>query len=363
MAPAKDSLVDLKKQNFFERMAERYAKDTILPNKRGFVGKPGSTIGIGYRIRSTKHGQKPFGSQHSLTINYGISRGAFFIEHKSDFNQVIGNWSMKILTRFDLKNVINYYGRGNETLVEREEEFYQLNSKEYLVSLGFGKWLGKFHEFASMGFFQSIKLNYDDSNYIITEVPDLKTTSVTKNFLGLTTGYRYYNKNNNLAPTKGIEFVVRATYFGDLQVNAVGFWRFTSFISTYLPINKYLTAASRVGLATVSGNPQFYQLNILGGRENLRGFPRQRFYGTTSLFTNQELRFLVPTQMKLFQNIGLLGFIDAGRVWEPDEVSNKIHVGYGGGLIIIPFNKIVLNASYGISQEDAMTHLRVGYFF
>jgi hemolysin activation/secretion protein len=104
-------------------------------------------------------------------------------------------------------------------------------------------------------------------------------------------------------------------------------------------------------------------LNVLGGRENLRGYTRQRFYGTTSLFTNQEIRLLIPTSKRLFQRIGLLAFVDAGRVWEPGKESNKIHAGYGGGFIIIPFNKIVLNASYAWSEEDARNHFRVGYLF
>jgi hemolysin activation/secretion protein len=364
VALSKDSLVDLKKPSFMQRIGERYSKDTILPNKKGIVVKPGSTIGIGYRIRRTRHGQKPYGSQHSLTINYGITRGAFFFEQKSEFNQVIGDWSMHVNARFDLTNIINYYGSGNESQATREEEYYQLKSKEYLLSLGFGKWLGKFHEIRFMGFFQSIKLRFDDSsNFITTEFPQLKTNSTTKNFLGLTTGYRFNKKNNEMYPSRGIEFGTRITYFGDLQEDEDGFWRFSSFLSTYLPINNRLTLASRIGGAILSGNPQFYQFNVLGGRENLRGYPRQRFYGTSSFFTNQELRLLLPTQMKLFKQVGLLAFVDAGRVWIEEEISNKIHVGYGGGLIIIPFNKIVLNATYGISEEDKMTHLRVGYLF
>ena len=60
---------------------------------------------------------------------------------------------------------------------------------------------------------------------------------------------------------------------------------------------------------------------------------------------------------------GILAFVDQGRVWQPGEKSDKWHVGYGGGIFVAPFNRILLNATYGISEEDQVVHLRLGFLF
>ena len=49
--------------------------------------------------------------------------------------------------------------------------------------------------------------------------------------------------------------------------------------------------------------------------------------------------------------LGVLAFYDDGRVWMPGETSNTWHTSYGGGIILAPFNKLSLKATYGISPE------------
>ena len=48
-----------------------------------------------------------------------------------------------------------------------------------------------------------------------------------------------------------------------------------------------------------------------------------------------------------------------GRVWLDGETSDKWHSGYGGGLILVPFNAIALIASYGVSTNDNNIHIRI----
>jgi hypothetical protein len=59
----------------------------------------------------------------------------------------------------------------------------------------------------------------------------------------------------------------------------------------------------------------------------------------------------------------LLAFFDNGRVWIPDESSNTWHIGYGGGIWFLPYNKIAFTASYGISKEDNLVNIKAGFFF
>ncbi len=105
-------------------------------------------------------------------------------------------------------------------------------------------------------------------------------------------------------------------------------------------------------------------MNKLGGYVNLRGYDRERFSGKTIFYNNNELRWVTNTKNYFFNGeIGLLAFYDDGRVWQPLERSNKWHTGYGGGLILIPFNKLVLTGTYCISEEAKFLQLKAGLFF
>ena len=65
---------------------------------------------------------------------------------------------------------------------------------------------------------------------------------------------------------------------------------------------------------------------------------RERFYGKTNFYNNNELRWIKNTHNYLFAGrIGLLAFVDNGRIWQPLELSDKWHTAYG---VRINFNSI-----------------------
>ena len=103
-----------------------------------------------------------------------------------------------------------------------------------------------------------------------------------------------------------------------------------------------------------------FQYPSIGGGKELRGFRRQRFYGKTAFFNSNEFRFISKVKSYLYNGkAGLLVFIDDGRVWLPKEKSDTWHTGYGGGILLAPFNKILFNITYGISNEDKLLQLRL----
>jgi hypothetical protein len=57
--------------------------------------------------------------------------------------------------------------------------------------------------------------------------------------------------------------------------------------------------------------------------------------------------------------LGIFGLYDIGRVWLKGETSDKWHSGYGGGIIISPFNRISFIASYAFSPEDNNLNLGI----
>jgi hypothetical protein len=61
--------------------------------------------------------------------------------------------------------------------------------------------------------------------------------------------------------------------------------------------------------------------------------------------------------------IGLSAFTDDGRVWMPEEQSSTWHVGYGGGLWYIPYNRLSFTATYARSQEGNTVLVKTGFLF
>jgi hypothetical protein len=47
----------------------------------------------------------------------------------------------------------------------------------------------------------------------------------------------------------------------------------------------------------------------------------------------------------------------------PDENSDDWHVGYGGGVWFLPFNKMAFTATYGVSKEDQVMSIKAGFLF
>ena len=142
---------------------------------------------------------------------------------------------------------------------------------------------------------------------------------------------------------------------------------FRFYLSPYFPFQ--LTWAGRVGAAHNFGDYRFYQANTLGGTENLRGYRRTRFGGRSSVYANGEARlqlldytlFLVPGKF------GVLGLLDAGRVYMDDEPKEaffrSLHMGYGGGLWMDVLSRSVLSLSYTVGEEEKLLMLNFGFFF
>jgi hemolysin activation/secretion protein len=96
----------------------------------------------------------------------------------------------------------------------------------------------------------------------------------------------------------------------------------------------------------------------IGGTATLRGYRRERFWGKTAFYNQNELQYLMPFRSYWFNGtVGPLALFDAGRVWQPGEVSDKLHTGYGAGLLVSPFQKLVVSLAYARSEERGMFHI------
>ena len=183
-------------------------------------------------------------------------------------------------------------------------------------------------------------------------------------FLGSQVAYAFTALNHPVIPTKGIALASTAAYTGNLQRPDRSIGRFTTDLDVYGPLIKNFSLALRSGAATINGNPDFYQLNNLGGTNSVRGYQRYRFYGKTTFYNQNELRWIPQLKTKYYDGpVGLFVLFDQGRVWQPGEKSDKMHYSYGGGFIITPLNKVAITTAFAKSPEEGRFHISLRKLF
>jgi outer membrane protein assembly factor BamA len=137
--------------------------------------------------------------------------------------------------------------------------------------------------------------------------------------------------------------VLAVRFEGDLLSHDAPFWALQSFGAT----------------DTIEG---------VGGQYSARGIPQNRYIGRAKVVSSVELRWRL-FEKPLFgenANFGLVGFLDAGRVWElegDDGPFWKIHPGYGGGVRLWR-RSLVLRMDVASSPDRPLSlYFVFGHFF
>ncbi len=318
-------------------------------------------VGLGYGWEHHKWKKLPFAFKQYLGVNYSLSQQAFSITYKGLFPNAIGKFNLSLLANYDAVRWTNFYGLGNETLLTTQDRDYnRMQTKEATGSLGLSRRLGK-SSISLNAFYRSIEIINDKERYTAKVIsPTVPSVFDTKNFAGAVFNYTFSQLNNLAVPTSGITLAGDVSFTQNVNQTDLSFWKYGGKIQLYIPLVSKFSLATSAGISSVSGDPEFYQYPSIGGGMDLRGFQRQRFYGKTVFYNSNELRFISDIKTYIMNGkAGLLVFVDDGRVWMPDEKSSTWHVGYGGGILVAPFYKVLFDVTYGISDEDKIIQLRL----
>jgi outer membrane protein assembly factor BamA len=127
------------------------------------------------------------------------------------------------------------------------------------------------------------------------------------------------------------------------------------------------TLAVRLGGQHVWGRFPFHDAAFLGGISTLRGWDQQRFAGRSSVFGSAELRvFALKSFVLVPADVGLLGFVDAGRVYADGDAGDggPWHTGIGGGVWLAPLTRAnTVSLSIGWGKERSGIYVRSGFAF
>lgn len=343
-----------------------YNYDTYQYDKKGIKPLAGYTnedpffIGLGYSATHYKWRKNPFAYKQSFGVKYSISQKAFSVFYQGIFPGFIGKTDLLLDANYDAVHWVNFYGIGNETrLTTKDIKFNRIRYKEITGSIGLQQKFGK-STINLSGFFKNVKIINDTARFIAKNVaPTQRDIFNSNNYVGGSLGYKIALLNDSIVPTAGFSLTANASYFQNLT-QSQSFQLYSGIVNFYIPLISKFSLAIRGSGGTVTGNPMFYQLPHIGGADDLRGYRRERFWGKTVFANSNELRFITNMRSYIMNGkIGFSVFYDEGRVWQPGETSNTWHTDYGAGLLLAPFNKLLANVAYGISNEKKMIQLRI----
>jgi hypothetical protein len=306
---------------------------------------------------------------HHLCANYGIFRKAFNVGYIGRLSRLAGKWDLLVKARLDAPAVENYYGTGNNTTIDNTtiRNYYRNYSTRFYTSLGVERDFAKFQHAEFAVIYQSVKMQRTADHFITDNHMLVDPVIFNLNrYAGAEAGYSFIKANDRLLPTSGFGFTLGGMVLRNLENKDEQFLKVLASTFVYIPLSKQFSFAVRAGGGTMTGDANYYYLNTIGGAGTgeIRGYDRERFYGRHSFHLNNDLRWIFPTHNFFFNGrAGLLGFYDIGRVWQPGEVSKLWHDSYGFGVILSPFNKFAVTATYGVSKEASYMHFKAGLFF
>jgi hypothetical protein len=321
-------------------------------------------VGVGYQITDQKWRKIPYGSRQEVNVKYSLNENAFSTEYKGLFIEAVGKWNLALYGNYDWIRWINYFGVGNTSKREitdrKDNDYYRMRTRQLLFSAGINRAFARHHVVSISGVYQTYDVVQDEGRYVAEHPTNANGGDYAwKNFAGGRLDYTYLKANDPILPTKGVRFSSSVSYTADIKESDKSFARFFGALTFYVPLSKSFVYAIKVGGATLTGTPEFYQLNVIGGGQTLRGYRRFRFYGKTSFFGQNELQWIRPVRSNLFNGkAGLLALVDIGRVWQPGEDSRTMHTSAGFGFILAPFNTVSVAATYAKSREDATVNFR-----
>lgn len=316
---------------------------------------------LGYRFRRAIWRKSPYGFDQAFYIRYSISQNALSLLYEGEFNQWIGKWNARLSANYDAIRWTNFFGLGNETNWDNHnKEYFRLRTNEFIGEAGLNRVLKKHHLVELTAFFQGVEVIDDAGKFVTEHFTDKQLYYYEHHkYIGARLGYTYQNVNDRIVPTKGIMFYAGVAYSNNIEQWEKSFSSYNSILQLYVPLVRKFSLSLRSGVSTVRGEPEFYQYASIGGSQNLRGFVRDRYWGRTAFYNTNELRWITDFSTYIMKGkAGLVGFVDHGRVWMENESSDKWHLGYGGGVLLSPFNKFSVSLVYGISEDDQLFQLK-----
>ncbi|TXK36811.1 hypothetical protein FVR03_16815 [Pontibacter qinzhouensis] len=347
----------------------------------------GLFLGAGVLRRTQKFRKLPFASEHLLEANFAFLSKSFNVKYTADIRDVYNKWNLNLYALLQGPQFQrNFYGFGNETQAADtlHNSFYRVRYRRVDLHATFSKNLNSFLSAGIGPTYDRFRVSDPGGEtYLLQEVvagrlePSIydreESSFKAQHYVGAIAfaNLDVLADKNSVNPRIGMRWHNRFSFqqqLGDEKIrysNIQSEFRF--YISPNFPFQ--VTWAGRIGASHNFGNFRFFQAATLGGTENLRGYRRTRFAGRSAVFGNAEARLgLFDLNFSVTPGrLGLLGLVDAGRVFydgeQNRELFSDLHTGIGGGLFVEIIEKNVVSLTYTVGEEEGLFNVNLGFFF
>ncbi len=329
----------------------------------------GIFVGGGFRWVRQGFLKTPYARSQMIRANVAPRTGGFNAEYMGHFVNTLGAWDLGLEASYRSPlSIRNYYGPGNGIdIAEPGRDFYRTRMTQARVATYVSRNLLNVARLYVGPAFTFTRFQETSGRFITSPAADVSPQVFDGLLYGsLSSWIVLDSRDDRVVPRRG--FYSRHAADGFVGLNdEKPFLRLSNEMKAYFtaPSSTWLTLATRVGFSHNFGTFPFFYASTLGGDQTLRGYRSDRFSGRTSLYQNAEAR----VRLSRFSGyvgrgeLGLLGFVDNGRVYEDGERSNRWHQGYGGGVWLSVLDQIVFNVQTAFSQEDRLVFFSMGWFY
>ncbi|WP_420455344.1 BamA/TamA family outer membrane protein [Rubrivirga sp.] len=342
----------------------------------------------GFRLR-------PYAATHEITVNYATATGGFAGGYTGRMREAVGTWDLDVDAYASTPRYArNFYGLGNGS-PNIDPELAEIDLARVQARAGLGIPIGESLKLVIGPSGRYADPGRDSLQLASSPVGRLPATALEgQTHLGGFARLAASTVHNAVNPQQGLRFAVESTVLAGVSGPSETYGVVGGEAAAYLPLSlaPQLTVAVRAGAEHIVGDFPFFDAVVLGGPGTVRGYRRERFAGRTAASGSAELR------AKLFDlnayvlplNVGVLGFVDAGRVWadfpscaevfgdaecmrladdgvavdyDDPFASDEVQLGYGGGLWIGVLDRAVVNLTVGASDENALVTFGLGFAY
>lgn len=338
----------------------------------GFNPEDRLFVGSGFWRRTYGFRNAPYASDQKFSAVYAINKGAYQIKYTGEFNHFFRNNDLMLRADYLNPALNNFFGLGNNTMRDPAKplSFYRTRYKYVEAEALFRRrYFERLHIMLGPTLYYYWNKYEDNIGRILGKPALIGLDSANvygkKLYVGGKLRLYFDNLNNELFPTRGVQWNTELTSMRGFNSNSHAITKLTSDMSIYASLSNpaKLVAVIRLGGGHIfSKNFEYFQALNLGANNFLRGFRKNRFYGTSTFYTSVELRIkLFEVNSYLFPgSFGLVGFNDFARVWLKNQSSRRWHDAYGGGIYFVPFKLIIVSATIAFSGEENLFNFSLG---
>ena len=365
-----------------------WGRDTFFLPWLAYGSDLGAFVGLSMDTQAFGFRKDPYASRHSLRAGWAFGEKTFRADYRADFRVENRGWRWGLYAYASGVETSRFFGFGNETGDggDPQDDFFKAKQHQFAFTPSLALPLaGPLTLFLGPTVKYGSNQDVDDATLLNQERPygfgdfgqlgatgllELDTRDGSKTPGGVALRSFGYPRHGVHALVRGQVFPsawdVEET-FGSVKGNAV---LYLSPASVRAP-----TLALRAGGQKTFGRYPYFEAAYLGGGlggfgpsagdDPVRGLPRHRYAGDSTLYGSAELRVYVSRfRIILPGTWGVLGFADTGRVWLEGEDSNRWHKGYGGGLWFAWLDRgNTVSASFARSDGQNAVYVHAGFAF